>query len=313
MSMSQLDLNLSLQYAEEKFKLLFEYSPVGMALVDHETGEFLEVNHALLDLTGYTFDEFTKLNYWDITPYKYFEQEEQQIKDLNKFGRFGPNEKEYIKKNGDLVPIRISGFIMNDITGRKLVWGLIEDITLEKENVRIMTEIAFNDYLTKLPNRRLFNDRLNQLIARANRHKTSFAFLMLDLDHFKKINDTYGHPVGDQLLIHVADMLQSTLCRATDTIARIGGDEFALLIGDSPSIDTLKDIASQIIATSEQPLVLEENKLFCTFSIGIAVFPSASCQNQVDLYKQADQALYLAKQKGRNGYCFYHQNINDDA
>jgi len=125
---------------EEKFKKLFEFSPVGMALINHLTGEFIEVNQSLLTSVGYTKKEFLKLSFWDITPAEYRDQEIQQMKDLESKGRFGPNEKEYIRKDGSRFPIRISGFLFADADGTQLVWGIIEDISNQYR--RIFNELG---------------------------------------------------------------------------------------------------------------------------------------------------------------------------
>ena len=118
-----------LRNSEERFKFLFKYSPIGMAMVDHTTGDFVEVNDALLEYTQYTKEEFLKLSFWDITPKEYEQQEQEQIETLNKTGSFGPNYKEYIRKDGTRFPISIRGFILADEDGRKLVWGVIEDLS----------------------------------------------------------------------------------------------------------------------------------------------------------------------------------------
>lgn len=123
----------ALRASEAKFRTLFEQSPVGLAMVDHATGAFLEVNEAVYRPTGYTKEAFVKLSYWDITPREYEAQEQAQIEALNQVGRFGPNEKEYIRKDGSRYPILISGFLLTEADGRKVVWGLIEDITERKQ------------------------------------------------------------------------------------------------------------------------------------------------------------------------------------
>ena len=112
-----------------RFQMLFELSPVGMALVDHQSGHFLDVNQSLLNSVGYCKDEFLALSFWQITPPEYNDQEAEQIKALNISGRFGPNQKEYIRKDGSRFPIAISGFLHTDTSGRKVVWGIIEDIS----------------------------------------------------------------------------------------------------------------------------------------------------------------------------------------
>ncbi len=124
--------------AQSKFQMLFEQSPIGMALVLHETGEFLEVNNSILKSTGYTKDEFLNLSYWDLTPKEYEQQEIEQLKTLNETGRFGPNFKEYIRKDGSRYPLSISGALFIDTDGRKVVWGIIEDISDRREHELII-------------------------------------------------------------------------------------------------------------------------------------------------------------------------------
>ncbi len=152
-----IESELKLARSEEKFKVLFEFSPIGMAMIEQETGKFIEVNQALLDYTGYSKSEFLSLSFWDITPKGYEKQEEQQFKDLNKYKRFGPNEKEYIKKDGTRFPIRISGFSLEGDNGKKVVWGLIEDITttkhyevIYKDNKELLEYVAIESSLDKL-------------------------------------------------------------------------------------------------------------------------------------------------------------------
>ena len=118
-----------LRRSEEKFEFLFEHSPIGMAMVDFLTGDFVEVNTSLLNSTQYTKEEFLKLSFWDITPPEYQPQEEQQLEDLKTKGSFGPNRKEYIRKDGTRFPILIRGFIITDVDSRQLVWGIIEDLS----------------------------------------------------------------------------------------------------------------------------------------------------------------------------------------
>jgi two-component system sensor histidine kinase/response regulator len=124
--------------AQNKFRMLFEQSPVGMALVLHETGAFLEVNNSVLESTGYTIEEFLSLSYWDLTPREYEQQEIDQLETLNRTGYFGPNFKEYIRKDGTRYPLSISGALFVDVDGRKVVWGIIEDLTDRRESELII-------------------------------------------------------------------------------------------------------------------------------------------------------------------------------
>lgn len=167
-----------LRRAEEKFELLFEHSPIGMALIDHGTGEFLEVNAALLAYTGYSKQEFLKLSFWDITPSEYRDQEEQQIRDLNEKGSFGPNEKEYIRKDGSRLPISLRGFILNDVDGRKLVWGIIEDISLKKKAYK--QEQARNAVLEMLAKNSPKADALMKIVSDVEAaHPNTFCSVLL--------------------------------------------------------------------------------------------------------------------------------------
>ena len=130
----------NIELSNEKFRILFELSPLGMAMLEQETGKFLEVNQSLLNSLNYSKEEFLSLSFYDITPNEYEEQEKQQIKDLENTGKFGPNEKEYIKKDGTRYPIIISGFSFTNSDNKKVVWGIIEDITEKKQY-----EIIYND------------------------------------------------------------------------------------------------------------------------------------------------------------------------
>lgn len=134
--------------AQNKFQMLFEQSPIGMALVNHETGAFIEVNNSVLKATGYLKEEFVNLSYWDITPREYEEQEIKQLQVLNETGYFGPNYKEYIRKDGTRYPLSISGALFTDSYGKKVVWGIIEDVSERKQAELIIKEQ--NDELIRL-------------------------------------------------------------------------------------------------------------------------------------------------------------------
>jgi PAS domain S-box-containing protein len=163
----------NLRRSENKFKMLFALSPVGMAMVDHATGEFLEVNNSILQAVGYTKDEFLKLSYWDITPREYEAQQMQQIRDLNEKGRFGPNEKEYIRKDGSRYPLRISGAVFTEVSDRPVVWGVIEDITKSKQAEAEL--IQHRDHLEELVAARTSELEQSRDAAEAgNRAKTIF-------------------------------------------------------------------------------------------------------------------------------------------
>ena len=196
--------------------------------------------------------------------------------------------------------------------------GYIQDITKEKETQRLLdiqTEKlryqAHHDALTDLPNRTLFQDRLEQSIISAKRHKQKFALLFLDLDQFKHINDTLGHHVGDDVLVEVAKRIK-TLIRQEDTLARLGGDEFTLIVKNINNTQDAALVAQKIIEVLKDPIVLHGVKLYVSSSIGIAIYPDDS-QIANNIVKYADVAMYKAKEEGRNNYQFYSSEMTDSA
>ncbi|MDD5335132.1 MAG: EAL domain-containing protein [Rhodoferax sp.] len=185
------------------------------------------------------------------------------------------------------------------------------DITeLSASRVKIH-QMAFYDALTLLPNRALFGDRLRQTITEASRHGQLAGVMMLDLDHFKTVNDTMGHPAGDELLRETAARLGACV-RAYDTVARLGGDEFAILLPELRSGDDLGRVATKMLDALSRPFLLDGKQVFVSCSIGIALYPSDSTEAD-DLLKFADSAMYLAKQSGRNRFRFYSRALTESA
>ncbi|WP_339485944.1 putative bifunctional diguanylate cyclase/phosphodiesterase [Pseudomonas sp. EL_65y_Pfl2_R95] len=173
-----------------------------------------------------------------------------------------------------------------------------------------LLQLALHDNLTKLPNRLLLNDRLEQAINKASRKTHSFAVLFMDLDGFKAVNDVYGHHTGDRLLIKVSQRILETK-RAEDTVARLGGDEFVLLI-DSSEPDDTATLAQRLVEVIARPYSIDGNSLNLSVSIGIALFPDDG-KNTHELMVNADAAMYHAKENGRNGYCFFESTMNVNA
>jgi diguanylate cyclase (GGDEF)-like protein/PAS domain S-box-containing protein len=168
-------------------------------------------------------------------------------------------------------------------------------------------QMAFYDTLTALPNRSSFNERLKRMLTEASWHGQQAVVMLLDLDRFKTINDTMGHPAGDDLLREAAARLTSCI-RADDMVARLGGDEFAILLPDMPPGTDLGKVAVKILDAFRKPFLLESKEAFVSASIGIAVYPDDSVDAD-DLIKHADSAMYLAKRSGRNNFRFYSKEL----
>lgn len=170
---------------------------------------------------------------------------------------------------------------------------------------------ADHDALTELPNRRLFLDRLDQAIKHGQRSGQNVAVLFIDLDHFKEINDSLGHLIGDQVLIHVARIIQ-THFRDIDTIARLGGDEFSLIIDSLEGIERVSAVAEKLVTLLQQPICIDKRELYVTCSIGISIYPNDG-ELPDNLLRNADSAMYKAKSEGRNSYQFYTEDMTQKA
>ncbi|QNG99356.1 putative bifunctional diguanylate cyclase/phosphodiesterase [Pseudomonas sediminis] len=181
--------------------------------------------------------------------------------------------------------------------------------SLAKANAEL-TQLALHDGLTKLPNRLLLEDRINQNILKLQRNGGYFALLFMDLDGFKPVNDAFGHHVGDQLLVAVAQRLRAHL-RANDSLARIGGDEFVLL-AELRHPDDASNVASHVVGLLSQPFEIDGHELRVSTSVGIALYPGDGVDQQ-ELLINADAAMYHAKSLGKNGYSFFESSMNTNA
>ena len=181
---------------------------------------------------------------------------------------------------------------------------LIQEISRRKAVEKELVKMARFDALTGLSNRYMFTDQLNQAVHSAQRTKTPVAVLFIDLDHFKTVNDTYGHDVGDALLKSVSQRLQQSV-RASDLVARLGGDEFAVIAQGFDNSQNLATLADKIIQTLTPVHQLNGHNIHATLSIGIAIHDISTRQPAEQLLKQADVAMYQAKEAGRNGFRFF--------
>ena len=170
---------------------------------------------------------------------------------------------------------------------------------------------AHYDYLTGLPNRTLFHDRLHQAIEKASREKSKFALLFIDLDRFKQINDSLGHKMGDNVLNIMAQRLQEII-RKEDTISRLGGDEFTVLLEDVKKIEDISKVAKKILTSIAKPIHIDSHTLYLSNSIGISIYPDDSTEAN-NLLKFADAAMYKAKEEGRNNFQYYSSDMTETA
>lgn len=207
------------------------------------------------------------------------------------------------------IKIQAHGLIDND--GVATVQGVVQDITERKNSEATILKQANYDPLTHLPNRSLFDERLNFSVASASRSKERFAVLYIDLDRFKSINDSLGHAVGDQLLLQASTRFNQCI-RESDTLSRRSGDEFTLIASQLTSNNAAELVAKNILHQLKKPFSIDGNQIHMSSSIGISVYPDDGVQAE-HLLKKADQAMYIAKSLGRNTFCYFTEEMQIDA
>lgn len=215
-------------------------------------------------------------------------------------------------KDGALIAewLSISAIMAKDGAVERYV-AVFSDITEKKKMEKLVWDQANFDALTALPNRHLFLDRLTMEIRKSELHAQSFAMFFIDLDNFKDVNETLGHPIGDMLLVHAAKRIASCL-RASDTVGRLGGDEFAVLLPAVNDPAKIEFIVQEVLDRLSEPFLIADERVYLTASIGITLYPTDALQPG-DLFKNTDQALYVAKNAGRNRFSYFTKTMEASA
>jgi diguanylate cyclase (GGDEF)-like protein/PAS domain S-box-containing protein len=421
----------SLRASEEKLRSLCELSPLGIALTDM-AGRYVDFNGAFESICGYPREELSSLDYWSLTPREYEAQEREHLRSLAETGSYGPFEKEYIRKDGMRVPLRLNGVLVTGSDGAPYIWSIVEDVGERKRNddslylgalifnsssegiliadadenivdvnPAFSTHLGFSrdeakgcgcgliglglnddramslsealgreerresetwarhkdgrrlalsatfslirdkegrafryilqfsdvterrrkdetiwrqanfDPLTELPNRRLFYDRLESEISRAERDGQSLAVLFIDLDRFKEANDSLGHHAGDVVLVETAQRLRRCV-RSGDIVARLGGDEFTVILSELGDRSVAEQFARRINREISAPYVIDDKNIHLSASIGITLFPDDALDAE-SLLKRSDLAMYQAKYEGRNRFTHFNQSLQQKA
>lgn len=286
--------------SEERFRKALENSPIGIALTS-PIGQFLQANPSLCKFLGYKEAELKKLFAEDITHPDDIEKDRQFVTDLlAETNATHELEKRYVTKDGEVVWALVTGSVLRDEHGTPIqIIKQVQNINERKEMLSKLQYQAQYDFLTGLVNRGYFLERSEQEFMRSVRYQHSISVAMLDIDHFKTINDSHGHHVGDELLKAFAKTCLKTL-REVDMVGRMGGDEFAILLPET-SIDEAFDVLERLrAALADLELQLPEGKpLKITTSIGIATHGKSDKTLSL-LLNRADEALYDAKTAGRN-------------
>lgn len=284
-------------------------SNIELYIVDMQSDHFLYVNSGVIETLGYTKEEMLEKSIYDINP-SLTTETVSKLKLVSKTTPNIMNITQHQKKDGTTYGVQS---YIHPITYDKKDAYVIYDIKISDEK-RAQEEIlrqkqnlakqAYYDTLTALPNRVLFYDRLSQAITKSKRTNKEFAIMFIDLDNFKEVNDTLGHDTGDLVLIEIAMRLKDSL-RGVDTVARLAGDEFLVMIEDIDSKGSVKNIAQKLLNSLSKVLTIDENELYITSSIGVSLYPDHTQDPKV-LVKHADQAMYKAKNSGKNSFEFYN-------
>jgi len=296
----------------EKLQLaasVFSNAREGILITD-SSGTIIEVNETVSFISGYSREELIGQNPRIFqsgrqSPSLYEEMWKALVEKGNWYGEVWNRDKK-----GTLYAEHLTISAVKDTDGKTQNYvALFNDITLKKQHQAQLEHIVHFDILTNLPNRVLLADRLSQAIIQCQRKQNALAVVFLDLDKFKEVNDTYGHDIGDELLILVSKKMKDAL-REGDTLARIGGDEFVAILPDLDNTDDCYPLLERLLMAASEPMTIDNIILEVSASIGVTIYPQDNEGADI-LMRHADQAMYKAKQLGKNCYHIFDTAIDD--
>ncbi|WP_394790008.1 diguanylate cyclase [Rhodoferax sp.] len=291
-------MTAELRETKEHFELIFDSSPDGMVITQQADGLIIDINKGFTAMTGYERSDVISVSIGALPIWKTPEDRRRYRKELAEHQFCENLEVALVSKGGQNI-VGILSAQAATFKGVACFVGVIRDITGRKAIEDRMAHMAQHDTLTGLPNRALFDDRLKQAIVQANRNRAKLALLYVDLDHFKPVNDTLGHAAGDVLLKAAAQRMHDCV-RASDTVARVGGDEFVVLLPTIQDADDALSVAEKIRSSLNESFVLAVGQtVMISSSIGVAIYPEHGI-DEIQLSKNADTAMYRSKQLGRD-------------
>ncbi|HKQ30252.1 MAG TPA: EAL domain-containing protein, partial [Burkholderiales bacterium] len=300
----------ALQEREARIRRLVESNVIGVFFWNIDGG-ITDGNDAFLRMLGRDRRELVDgaLNLTDLTPAQHRPVDEHALEELRTNGRCVPYEKEYVRADGMRVPVLVGSALLERSQQHGVSFVL--DLTEQKRAEDRIRYLAQHDALTGLPNRILLQDRIMQAVVQARRAQHLVGVLFIDLDYFKRINDSLGHQIGDRLLQMVAGRLQRCL-REGDSVARLGGDEFVISLPQLADGNDAGNIARKVLNVINRDFIVNDSELHVTCSIGISIFPTDG-EDADALMRAADIAMYDSKERGRNQYQFFAPHLNEAA
>ncbi|MGE5159448.1 MAG: putative bifunctional diguanylate cyclase/phosphodiesterase [Gemmatimonas sp.] len=298
-----------LKRREASFRLLFDNNPMPMWVFDPETAGFLNVNDAAVQHYGYAREKFLGMKIRDIWPEDEWASHSEALQNLGENYQSGRHWR-HIKADGSEISVLTFGRRLS-LEGRSAYLVAVVDITERRKAEARIAYMAHHDGLTNLANRELYQERLREALEGSEATNKRVAVLCVDLDLFKNVNDSYGHPMGDRLLKQVADRLRSQV-RGNNLAARLGGDEFAVILASDLSPNEASHFASRLIGVLSAPYEIDGNEVVIGASIGIALSPGDGTTGE-ELLRNADMALYRAKEDGRGVHRFFEREMDRQA
>lgn len=278
-------------------------------LITDEEGTVIDLNKSFCDVTGFSPQDLIGVHISTLKSSDRSPNSWQRIwRAVVSEGRW-QGEAWNIRKDGEVHPILLSmGSVRNDLQQPTHYFAIFSDITQLKKTEERLQDLAHRDPLTGLPNRALYRERLDAALLDALEGGHQVALMIVDLDRFKNVNDTFGHKVGDELLVNAGKRLRNCV-RESDTVARLGGDEFTVILRKIRGVEDAGAVAANIVRVFSRPFSLEGRELFVSASVGITIYPNDAV-NADRLLQSADAALYQAKHQGRQNFQFYSEEMN---
>lgn len=289
--------------SEKRYRTVVEQASEGIVLVTIADKRILEGNGAFKKLIGNSAIENANCSLYDIT-----EEERKKVDIEMERTLRGKRELRFKRSDGSIVDVELSSSIITH-NDNDVMCIVVHDITERIQFERQLMHQANHDSLTGLANRNLLHDRMNQAIAMQKRKKQTVAVMLMDLDNFKIINETLGHPAGDLLLQAVAERLKGMI-RSYDTVARPGGDEFIIIVAEIVNPEDVIKVAKGVLNLFLSPFRMNEHEVYVNASIGISLYPFDGDTNEILLMK-ADTAMYHCKANGKNNYQFFAEDMNE--